>query len=517
MSLPKALNYGNGAQVKTNAVASVSSVYTCTPSNSASAYTPGTLLSFDIPTGIRSQWMDPTQTFLKFTVTAALVGGTAPTWGALPWDFIRTASLYSSAGSKQIESLDQYSALHTLLRDLGSDADNARCSDSITFNSSDTGVLRASNFQNTGSSFTYVMPLASIIGLSSADDLYLPLHALNAPLRFEVLLHSADQALQTTGAPTAVAYQITNPSINVGLCTISDVAMSQIANMTNGVYNWSSTLWRNYRQVSAANQTINSIMIPCRFSSLRAILVALRPTASPENRLANSVSDRVKNYLQSWQFKIGSSYANAKPIDCSGNAVSAYMEFKRVMAGLTSESLPTMIERAAWVKDVATVPAANTAPGAFVVSLEAQPFSNIQNLLSGVLKIICCIQQVVHMCDNFTLCVRSKDRTAGNASDYSVKIPALPKGLYKATFRMSADNTIVQEVRVRWGITNAFDTSSLGYVSALTCTYDGEGQLYTTDPPSSMDVQVYDAGTGALYDSEHQILIHLEKQQMHSF
>jgi hypothetical protein len=383
MSLPRALNFGSGAQVKTNAVASVSSVYTATPSNSASAYAPGTLLSFDFPTGIRSQWLDPTQTFLKFTLTATLAGGTAPTWAAMPWDVIRTASLYSSAGSKQIESLDQYSCAFTLLRDLGSDNNNVRTSDTITYNGSDAGVLRASNFQNSATSYTYVIPICSLIALASADDIYLPLHALNAPLRFEILLHSADHAIQCTGAPTAVTYSITNPSINLGLVTISDVAQAQITSMCNNVYNWSSTLWRNYRQVSAANQTVNSIMIPCRFSSLRAILVALRPTVSQENRLASSVADRVRNYLTSWQFKIGSSYANAKPIDCSGNGVSAYMEAKRVMCGLTSESLPTLIERTAWVKDTATAPAAAAVPGAFMVALEAQPFSNIQNLLSG--------------------------------------------------------------------------------------------------------------------------------------
>jgi hypothetical protein len=382
-SLPKALNFGNGAQVKTNAVASVSSVYTCTPSNSAGSYGPGTLLSFDIPTNTRSQWCDPTQSFLKFTLTATLTGGTSSTWGMLPWDVIRTATLYSSAGSKQIESLDQYSCCFTMLRDLCSDANNVQCSDTLTYNASDAGVLRSSNFQNSGTSYTYVIPISSIVGLASADDVYLPLHALNAPLRIELLLHSADQALQTTGGPTAVSYSITNPSINVGLVTISDLAQSQITNMTNNVYNWSSTLWRNYRQVSAAQQTVNSIMIPCRFSSLRAILVALRPTASQENRLASSVADRVRNYLTSWQFKVGSTYANAKPIDCSGNGVSAFMEAKRVMCGLTSESLPTLIERAAWVKETATTPTAAAVPGAFMIALEAQPFSNVQGLISG--------------------------------------------------------------------------------------------------------------------------------------
>jgi hypothetical protein len=382
MSLPRALNFANGALVKQNAVASRSSVFTCTPSNSASFYGGGTLISFDIPTSTRSQWMDPTQTFLKFTVNTTLTGGTAPTWGAMPWDFIRTVSLYSSAGSKQIESLDQYSALFTMLRDIGSDVNNARCSDQIMYNSS-SDVLRSSAFQNTGTSQTYVIPLLSIIGLASSDECYLPLHALGSALRFEILLHTADHALQCTGAPTSCSFTVTNPSINVGLVSISDVAQAQISNMTNNVYQWSSTIWRNYREVSAAQQSVKNILVPCRFASLRAVFVAMRAAASQENRNQNSISDRIRNRLQSWQFRVGSDYANSKPILCDGNAVSAFMEFKRTMAGLTSESLPTLVERASWVKDDVTAPGAVAVPGSFCVSLEAQPFSNIANLLSG--------------------------------------------------------------------------------------------------------------------------------------
>ncbi len=119
------------------------------------------------------------------------------------------------------------------------------------------------------------------------------------------------------------------------------------------------------------------------------------------------------------------------------------------------------------------------------------------------------------MADNCVLCLRSTSRVSGaNASDYSAQVPAIPRGLYKCTFRMSADNTVVQEVRVRWSgaVTNYYDTAGLGYRTALTCTYDGEGVLYVTNPGTSLDVQVRDAHTGALYDSEHIILIHLEKQ-----
>eukprot|EP00953_Heterococcus_sp_UTEX-ZZ885_P002077 1623-Heterococcus_DN1.PRE.1 len=126
------------------------------------------MISFDNPSGVRSQWLDPSQTYLQFTVTATLAGGTAPTWSALPWDFIRTVSLYSSAGSKQIESVDQFSALHTLLRDLSSDTSNAVCSDTVMFNS-DPSVLRSGVYQNSATSATYVVPLLSLVGLLSAD------------------------------------------------------------------------------------------------------------------------------------------------------------------------------------------------------------------------------------------------------------------------------------------------------------------------------------------------------------
>lgn len=114
---------------------------------------------------------------------------------------------------------------------------------------------------------------------------------------------------------------------------------------------------------------------------------------------------------------------------------------------------------------------------------------------------------------NFTLCVRSEDRqTGGSAADYSVSIPQIERGLYKCTFRLSADNTVVQELRVNWTVTGYFDTSHTGYATALTCTYDGVGVLYIQDPDTTLQVQMVDVNTGALFEEEHVLLIHMEKQ-----
>ena len=70
----------------------------------------------------------------------------------------------------------------------------------------------------------------------------------------------------------------------------------------------------------------------------------------------------------------------------------------------------------------------------------------------------------------------------------------------------------MQEVRVNWSVTGHFDTGSSGYATALCCTYDGVGVLYVQDPGTTIQVQVVDANTGTLYDSEHVLLVHLEKQ-----
>jgi hypothetical protein len=377
MSLPKSLSFPS---VKSNAVASVSSVYTCSPVNSSTNYQPGQIIQFDIPAGIRSQWMDPSQTYLRFTVNVSFTSGTtAAAWQAMPYDFIQNASLYSSAGSKNIEMLQSYSNAHTVLRDLYSDVSN-KTSDSILLNASSTNQRVGSSL--TAGSVTYAIPLASIIGLQSAGSVMLPLHALNAPLRLELTLASAAQALTLTNAPTGIAYQITTPTLSVGLITISDLSQQQITQMTGGVYNFSSVIYRTFRQSQPAGQASNTILIPARFSSLRSIMVSQRNASAQENSAAYSVTDRIRNYLQSYQFRVGSSYASQKPIDCTGNAVDAWMALRATLGEhLTAESLPTLLSRSDWTNDGVAVAGGN--PGSFLIAQSLEPFSNQSALLSG--------------------------------------------------------------------------------------------------------------------------------------
>lgn len=377
MSLPKSLSFPN---VRSNAVASVSSVYTCTPTNSSALYLPSTILSFDIPCGIRSQWLDPSQTYLRFSVAANLTGTGSPQWQAQAYDFIQGVSLYSSAGSKNIEQVSNYNNVHCQLRDLYSSLDN-KTSDSIMLNLGSSG-LRTSAPIASGAFYTYALPLASIIGLQSADSVMLPTHALSSALRIEITLASANAALTCTGAPTAVNYQISSPVLSVGLITISDVAQAQITHMTGGVYNWSSVIYRSFRNVHAAQQASDSILIPARFSSLRSIMVSQRESANLENSAAY-LSDRIKNQLVSYQFKVGSSYATQRPVDCTNNAIDAWMQLRACLgSALSGEHLPTLLSKSDWMQQTSTLAGAGE-PGSFLITQSLEPFSNQNALLSG--------------------------------------------------------------------------------------------------------------------------------------
>lgn len=120
------------------------------------------------------------------------------------------------------------------------------------------------------------------------------------------------------------------------------------------------------------------------------------------------------------------------------------------------------------------------------------------------------------MGDNYVLCVRSRDRSSGNPNSYSVIIPQIKKGLYKATFNLlENDAGGPYELRIRGGVVQYGATMSDGY--AVACqfhAYESNGVLYMQDIPQTLDVMIMDIVGGAMAAGiqEHTFKIHLEKQ-----
>lgn len=384
MSLPKALSF---PQTKASAVAAVASNFSCKPIT-GQTWAPSSTISFDIPCGTRSTWLDTAGTYLMLDVSVSVT--TTGTVQFMGFDFIRSLNLYASAGSQNIESVNEYAVLHGMLRDLCSDHNNWT-SDSLMLGSDParTRVAATRTISSTAPTiFRFAIPLVSILGTLSAGSTYLPLFGLNAPLRLDIGLNSVANATAIVATAAGVGFTVVGASLQMTNVTISDLAQSQIMSMTGGQFNWNSQVWRMHKSVHPAGQVTDTVVIPSRCDSMRSILVAQRLAANLELGTRLSNYERIRNYLNSYQFRVGSSFANPKPVDTTGLAVEGYMECRKVFGSVSSESCPTLLAALDFSGDAPLAPSAAVSVGtvdhgSFVIGLEMQPFSQVQGLISG--------------------------------------------------------------------------------------------------------------------------------------
>ena len=382
MSVPQALAY---PQLKPVAVQAVSSKFSNVPV-SGTSFAGGSVVSIDIAgSGQRNCWMDPSSTMLRFDVTVALTGGTAPTWAAFGHNFIQTLNLYSSAGSSQLESLAQYNAVHGAVRDMCSSQDLVRTRDSITLGADPTRLRSpVPNLYSTTTTASYAIPLLSIIGTLSNTERYLPLHALASPLRLDLELAAAATAIASGGtvAATGASYAITNVSLDCQYIHLADDAHRAIVALTNNQFAWTSSVWKTYRTVHAAGQLSNSILVPSRVTSAKSLLIAQREAAAEFDVAKTSVTQRLRNNLKSFQVRCGSQWINSSPVSCTGSALPAYIELTRVFSNPASENGCGLFASDSFTVDANVAPTATSVEGSFLVGVELESFSQ-SKLVSG--------------------------------------------------------------------------------------------------------------------------------------
>ena len=381
MSLPAQLNFGNGAKLKTPSVRAVSVQHAVTPSNGTS-FADGSMISWDIPCGSRDTFLDPAFTTLNFDVTFT-VGGTSANVQALGYDFWNSLNLYSSQGSTLIESIGQnYNELARALRMLCSSANNALTGDTLTLDQQ-FGYPNNANLHPTGTTVSYSIPLISILGTLTAGSLFLPIGCLSSSIRLDMGLATAVQALAGTAASSVapVSFVISNATLNINLITISSIASAQLSELVGSNFSFNSTKWSCFRNSIAGGPTSQSLVLSARYDSLRSIICAQRLTASQETLTAYSF-ESCRNNLSSYSFRLGASPVNEKPV--LADKPAAYNEVRKLFGDVTSLSHPTLLSSATYINNTgATAVAANASPGSYLFGASLEPFSSVQNLLSG--------------------------------------------------------------------------------------------------------------------------------------
>ncbi|KAG5177501.1 hypothetical protein JKP88DRAFT_274166 [Tribonema minus] len=294
-----------------------------------------------------------------------------------------SVSLYSSAGAAQVEAISSYNVLHACLRDLCSNRGKAVCADTIT---QGIDATRPRTGAVNAASVTYrdfAVPLVSIVSALSAGDRYLPLHALDSPLRLDIQWADPAQSIAFVGGGT-YTFSISNVYLDCQTITLADSVEAQLKSLTNGVYQWSSSVWKSYRTVHAAGQLSNSVMIPSRVDSAKSLLLAMRSTASEFSTTNSSVTHRIRNYLASWRVRSGNQFVNPTPVTCDGAALPTFLEACRVFGIPASEATETLMAVTDFTVDADATWSATSTDGSFLVGQELESFSQSSKLVSGI-------------------------------------------------------------------------------------------------------------------------------------
>lgn len=383
MSVPASLRF---PQLLPTAVEAVSTRFSNVPVSGTEFATDGaTITSIDIQgSSQRACWLDPAGTVLRFTYNCTLSGGTTPTWALLAHNAISAISLYSSAGAAQIESITEYNLLHDVLRSMTSSSPKHVTVDTILMGADPTRMREAYCNAAAVTSVDFAIPLVSIISaLSAGDGRYLPLFALDSPLRLDITWAAGPQAVALTGAPTTADTKITNVRLDTTTVTLADSAQKQIEALTGGVYTWTSSVWKTYRTSHPANQLSNSIMIPSRVDSAKSLFIAQRLAASEYDHTKASVQGRCRNNLANYRCRIANDWVTPTPVDCTGQALPAFLNAMNVLSNPMSEAVPTLLGAASYAIDTEPTWASNVVSPAFLVGVELESFSNNAKLISG--------------------------------------------------------------------------------------------------------------------------------------
>lgn len=303
------------------------------------------------------------------------------------WDPIATLTLQGAQGSVELEQIQQYAAVHAALRDLCSDVANSTTSDSIMINN-DPARTRAPLDLASGTAISMALPLVTTLGTLSAGVCYIPVHALSSSLRLTLDLASGPNAARwhkasAVAGGSTFSYTISNPRLNLEYVEVNAVAQAMIAQAVNNTYSWHATGWKVFRNVHPASQATNSFQISGRFDSVRSILMIQRLSAALESANYSSNTERVHNYLSDYQFRIGTQLCNPRAVDCTV-ATHPYAELRRIFSNVSTESAPTLLKLSEFMDEDGT--ATNTAlttPSSWLWGLEAQPFSQVEKLISG--------------------------------------------------------------------------------------------------------------------------------------
>ena len=307
-----------------------------------------------IPAGRRNTFLDPQQTYLKFTIqnTSTTAGDNfyLDTTGASP---IQSINIYH--GSNLLETITTYNVLFNYIIDsqmnfsekYGSSA--ALGSSGIELGYRAGALLTANNGTNPSNSLTVCLPVISgLFGLGA--DRCLPLFALVDDIRIEIVWETNQAAFCWVQATTP-SYKIIQPELEICMIELSDEGMRMVNEVTpfNEAVFLHGNSWRHYTATLQASSSGNqSFIAPMRFASLKTALVLPRSSVTQTSYLAYSLASRINPNIATYYWRIGGALIPQKPVTLyNGSTIygyaEAYMELVKSWHGLSKADVGSIL------------------------------------------------------------------------------------------------------------------------------------------------------------------------------
>lgn len=319
---------------------------------------PDTTVDFDIPTGQKNAYLDPSKTWLEFTLTNKSDDGaifSAVQLDGNAYSVFRDITLYDRPGGTVLETVREAPTLYNLIKNATSGLESSSMVGSLTegylpsrFYYDDAtsaflptradGEYEGQYMERNGyspvnpqSSYTQTFGIGVMSTVGMLGSKYLPIHALNRKLRLSIRTNEAsavfkqcrptiptgvtidDQAENSSAPypnvadePTTFDYTLTDVRLHLTYVQIPDDAQAAVQKATGGVYSWCDTTYQHHRDLFNGLSLSHELMIPAHLSSARHVLTVLRTQAlqsTPTNRFTSFFP---KNYITWAQYRLGS-------------------------------------------------------------------------------------------------------------------------------------------------------------------------------------------------------------------
>ena len=292
-----------------------------------------------MPCGRRGTFLDPQQSYLKYTVNNNDTTYTL-SFDNGAWSPINRIDIFH--GSNLLESIQQANVLYSFLYDFETNASQrvglsniSGTNGQVAYPRQGLGIPVASS-ATVPSGVTVAIPvLSGVIGMCL--DKYLPVCALADDIRIEITWETQNQGMVYNTAGSA--WSISGVELELTYIELQDESLAIVNSESplNGTIFLHGNSWRHYvSTLPTGTSGVYSTLVPSRQASLKSLVCCPRRATEIASATSYSISSRINPNISSYSWRIGSSIIPAKNIQLINSNKTimsfceAYMEIQKM-------------------------------------------------------------------------------------------------------------------------------------------------------------------------------------------